>query len=216
MSRASLLSASIVLCLAVAVTAAPAGAAPPQVGASGLSDRCGQCHDPTDVVGEGLSLAIEGVPEVFVQGHRYNITVVLDRGTGPRPHFAISQGFQMGVNGGTLGSTAGTISISDQEVGSNGAVADNIWSVIWTAPHTYERVTFYAAAVVADGDGTEAGDLWVRTTVTSYAPLDVPSEEPAGPWPYTLAFLLLAAATVLLVGYVIVVTHRRPPPMERD
>jgi hypothetical protein len=168
------------------------------------------------VVAEGVSIAIEGVPEVFSQGHRYNITVVLDRGTGPQPHYAISHGFQLGANGGTLEPSTGTIAVSDQEVGSRGAVEESRWSVIWTAPHTYDRVTFYASAVVADGDGTEDGDLWVRTTTTSYAPLDVPEEEPAGPWPYTLAFLLMAGATMLLVAYVVVVTHRRPPPMERD
>jgi len=208
------------LALFVSLTATvmvPSTAMPPQEGASGLSDSCQRCHvNGTSSSEAGASLVIEGVPHRYEPGKLYNVHVELDRGVGPRPHYAISHAFQLGVRGGTLQAVNGSfVAIDDGEVASRGASTSTSWTVVWTAPHDGD-VHFFAEAVVADGDGTEEGDVRLEARALSYGPLDVPPEEPLGPFEGRAHVVLLAALVSVLVAVMLLFTHRRPPPRERD
>lgn len=205
---------SVLLLLA---TVAPAVALPPQVGAAGPDGSCRTCHTPSEgnaASALGASISIEGVPLKFVPGTRYNVTVVIARGLGPQPTYAILHAFQLWVSNGSLEAAGDdTVQVADREVGSRGATRATRWSVLWTAPHSNVSVAFEAEGVVANGDGTPEGDVRLGTTVVSYAPLDVPPDESPGPWPGRWAVGLLMVAIVALVGYGLAFTHRRPPPM---
>jgi hypothetical protein len=205
----------IILIILAVLTATVTTAMPPQPGASGIDGSCRSCHTPNDDyngVSVGASITIEGIPGTFVHGHEYTITVVIERGLGPQPSYDILHAFQLGVTNGTLGiANATCIQIGEREVGSQGASEVDRWSVKWTAPFSYENVAFMAEGVVGNGDGTEAGDVRLSTTITSFAPLNVPPDESLDPWPYWWAAILTVVAVTGIAGYVIVVTHRPPP-----
>lgn len=211
------IAASFLLALILAAALSPVVAMPPQPGASGLSDSCQRCHvNGTSSSEAGASLAITGVPESYEPGKLYNIRVELDRGTGPRPYYAVAHAFQLGVKGGTLGILNGSfVAINDAEVGSRGASNATSWTVLWTAPQ-YGDVHFFAEAVVADGDGTPEGDVRLEATALSYGPLDVPPDEPPGPLEGRFYLLYLAFLTILVVAVLLLMTHHRPPPKEMD
>jgi hypothetical protein len=164
----------------------------------------------------GASLNIQGVPHRYEPGKKYNVRVELERGVGPRPHYAILHAFQLGVMGGSLTILNGSFVIIDEgEVASRGASSATSWTVVWTAP-TDGDAHFYAEAVVADGDGTEEGDVRLEARALSYGPLDVlPSEEPGVFWGRGI-FAALALVLVALVAVILLTTHLRPPPREMD
>lgn len=165
----------------------------------------------------GASLVIEGVPEMFVPGHAYNLFVVLDRGAGPPFQQDILHAFQLAASNGELAVVdAATMDLGPLEVGSRGASEATEWRVVWTAPYSRDDVTFWATAVVADGDGTEEGDVTVEAQVLSFAPLDVPHEDPPGPSPWTWIVITAAVVALIAIGYVLAFTHRHPPPPEFD
>jgi hypothetical protein len=211
-------AATAVISLLLVVSLTTLGAAmPPQPGASGLSDSCQRCHvNGTSSTEAGASLVIDGVPERYEPEKKYNIYIVLDRGVGPRPYFAVLHSFQIGVKGGTLSIINGSFVIIDEtEVASRGASAATSWTVVWTAPIDGDAY-FYAEAVVADGDGTEEGDVRLEARALSYGPLDVlPGEEPGVLWGRGLivGFALLSFA---LVALIVLTSHLRPPPREMD
>jgi hypothetical protein len=156
------------------------------------------------------------VPERYEPGKKYNVHIELDRGVGPRPHYAILHAFQVGVRGGTLDIINGSFVIIDEfEVASRGASAVTSWTVVWTAPHEGDA-HFFAEAVVADGDGTEEGDVRLEARALSYGPLDVPSEEEPGPFGGRGEVVLLALLISALVAVLLLFTHLRPPPRELD
>jgi len=194
-----------------------ANAMPPQEGASGLTDSCQRCHvNGTTSTEAGASLTIEGVPERYEVGKMYNVHVELDRGVGPRPHYAILHAFQLGVKGGTLEILNGSFVIIDEaEVGSRGASPATSWTVVWTAPHDGDA-HFFAQAVVANGDGTEEGDVRLEARALSHGPLDVPPEDPPGPFEGRVQVALAIGLLVVLVVVLLLFTHLRPPPRELD
>ncbi len=205
-----------VLCLLASLTTL-VSAMPPQPGASGLDDSCQRCHvNGTSSTEAGASLSIDGVPERYEPGKKYNVHIELERGVGPRPHYAILHAFQVGVRGGTLNIINGSFVIIDEfEVASRGASAVTSWTVVWTAPHEGDA-HFFAEAVVADGDGTEEGDVRLEARALSYGPLDVPPEEEPGPFGGRGELVLLAILISVLVAVLLLFTHLRPPPRELD
>jgi hypothetical protein len=211
------IAASCLLVLILAAALTPVVAMPPQPGASGLSDSCQRCHvNGTSSSEAGASLAITGVPGSYEPGRMYNVRVELERGTGPRPYYAVAHAFQLGVKGGTLSILNGSfVVIDDAEVGSRGASTATSWTVVWTAPQ-YGDVHFFAEAVVADGDGTEEGDVRLEARAISYGPLDVPPDDQPGPLEGRGYLLYLALLTVLVVAALLLMTHHRPPPRKMD
>ncbi len=216
MDRRALATATVLLILLASLTTL-AAAMPPQEGASGLSDSCQRCHvNGTSSSEAGASLAIEGVPERYEPGKEYRVRVVLDRGRGPVPSFAILHAFQLGVRGGTLQIVnASFVAIDGREVGSRGASEATEWTVVWTAPAEGDA-HFFAEAVVADGDGTPEGDVRLEARALSYGPLDVLPSDPPGVFEGRTLLALAAAMLTILVILLLVLTHLRPPPRELD
>ncbi|MCK5413839.1 MAG: hypothetical protein KAJ35_00500, partial [Thermoplasmata archaeon] len=105
--------------------------------------------------------------------------------------------------------------IDEFEVASRGASAVTSWTVVWTAPHEGDA-HFFAEAVVADGDGTEEGDVRLEARALSYGPLDVPPEEEPGPFGGRGELVLLAILISVLVAALLLFTHLRLPPRELD
>jgi hypothetical protein len=139
------------------------------------------------------------------------------RGTGPQPYFDFLYGFQLSADRGEFRvSDVGTSLVSPTEVGSNGAVPATEWSVVWVAPETDEDVDFYAEAVVADGDGTEDGDQYLRAWAVSYGPLRVPPEDEPRPWDLTYLVVAVVVVSVVALGYALAFTNLRQPPKEMD
>jgi hypothetical protein len=156
------------------------------------------------------------VPERYEPGRKYNVHVELDRGVGPRPSYKVLHAFQLGVRGGTLSILNGSFSAIDEtEVASRGASAATSWTVVWTAP-MYGDVHFFAEAVVANGDGTEEGDVRLEARALSYGPLDVEPTDPPGPLEGRGYLVYLALLASLVVAVLLLMTHHRPPPREFD
>lgn len=161
-------------------------------------------------------MTIEGVPESYEPGKEYNVRVELERGTGPRPHYAILHAFQLGVKGGSLQILNSSFVIIDgAEIASRGASEVTSWTAVWTAPD-HGDAYLYAEAVVGDGDGTEEGDVRLEARAKSYGPLDVPPDEEAGPFWARGWFVTIALLLAVLVAALLLTTHIRPPPRELD
>ena len=209
--------AAVILLFASSSLMTLATAMPPQEGASGLSDSCQRCHvNGTTSTEAGASLTIEGVPERYEGGKKYNVHIELERGVGPRPHYAILHAFQLGVNGGTLEIiNSSFVQIDGSEVGSRGASAATSWQVVWTAPHDGDA-HFFAEAVVADGDGSAEGDVRLEARAMSFGPLDVLPEQDPGPFEGRTILAVTVGLAVTLIVSLLVLTHHRPPPRELD
>ena len=160
----------------------PEGAPPGFSGGFG-EQSCHACHfhaEPNSGTGR---VTIAGVPERYVLGERYTITVTLSR-----PGMKAA-GFQLAARATDGGAQAGTLASAEgeneriridvqgsiqyanqQKKGTAPAAADTAsWAILWTAPQTNLPVTFHVAANAADGDGTAEGD-YVHTTVVESTP----------------------------------------------
>jgi hypothetical protein len=147
----------------------------------------------------------------------YTLLVVLERGSGPQPYLQVLHGFQLGVSDGSLRVVdPGTLALSATEVGSRGTTSATEWTVAWTAPETDPDVEFWAEAIVADGDGSEDGDVYVRAFETSYGPLDVPHEDEPGPWYLREMVVVVAVSALIIGGFAIAFTRLRKPPRLED
>ena len=144
---------------------------------SGGGDSCQRCHVGDSGPAVGASLSITGEPEMYEPGRRYTITVELERGLGPQPHFDVLHAFRLSVTDGALETSDPDLVVDDLGVvGSRVATDRTRWAVVWTAPDSHEEVVFSAEAVMADGDGTEEGDVTMEALARSSAPLDVPPD----------------------------------------
>ncbi len=170
--------------VAAAVALAPAGAAaapaPPQLrnpplGYTGGFEEptCVQCHIGNDVNAFGGTVRVEGLPDRYVPGERYALTVAL------RAEETTVAGFQLaaryahgpneGLGAGSLDAIRGISLVSDTlgvtyaHHAESGAVAPNrsgaIWSLFWTAPEDATPVVLHVAANSGNGDESPLGDL---------------------------------------------------------
>ena len=152
--------------------------APPGFTGGFKEQSCDGCHfHAAPNAGPG-KLTIEGVPDRFVAGEAYRLTIAL---TQPEMKLA---GFQLAVRFKDDGTQAGTLArVSDQDarVGieassgvqyagqrRDGATLstpnESRWTVIWTAPSSSRTVAFHVAANGANGDERADGD-YVYTVV---------------------------------------------------
>jgi hypothetical protein len=205
------------LVLAIVALAVATAAMPPQPGASGLDGSCRDCHHGEPGASVGADLSIEGVPKMYESRKEYTIRVVLERGSGPFPYYQVLHAFQLGVSDGTLRVVdQGALAINGTEVGSRGGTSATEWTVVWTAPETDPDVEFFAEAIVADGDGSEGGDVYLRAFETSYGPLDVPPEDEPGPWYLREMVVVVAIAALVIGGLSIAFARSRGPPRSED
>jgi hypothetical protein len=177
--------AAVAYAFAAVVTVGPAssraeayadGAPPGFTGGFG-EQACDACHFEAAVNTKPGQLVLAGIPERYVAGRTYPLTLTLSR-----PGMAMG-GFQLaarmesgGAQAGTLapgpGDDAririenGTVRYANQRLAGTAPIdGDTItWTVIWTAPATAGAVLFHAAANAADKDEAARGDYVYTAT----------------------------------------------------
>lgn len=172
-------AAAIVATMGPASTRAEAyadGAPPGFTGGFG-EQACDACHFEAAVNTRPGELVLSGVPERFVAGRTYPVTLTL-----ARPGLAMG-GFQLaarmedgGAQAGTLAPgpgeeaririESGPVRYANQRLAGTAPVdADAVrWTVLWTAPSAAGAVVFHAAANAADKDEAARGD-YVYTVI---------------------------------------------------
>lgn len=157
--------------------------APPGFTGGFTEQSCDACHfHAAPNAGPGR-LTIDGVPERFVAGQAYRVTIAL---TQPGMKLA---GFQLAARFKDDGGQAGTLakeSDKDMSIGvetqsgvqyagqrRDGATVtipnESRWTVMWTAPSATRTVLFHVAANGANGDERADGD-YVYTVMRESQP----------------------------------------------
>ena len=154
------------------------GAPPGFTGGFGEA-ACDACHFEAAVNTKPGQLTLTGVPERFVAGERYSLTITLSR-----PGMAMG-GFQLSARMETGGAQAGTLTpgpgeekrikiepgkvqYANQRQDGTALAEPGLakWTVVWTAPATSGAVVFHAAANAADKDEAARGD-YIYTAAAS-------------------------------------------------
>lgn len=118
------------------------------------TDNCAACHWDNEVETAASRLQIDGLPEHFTPGTRYELTVrLVDAGP--------VNGFQLVASEGELVSVSQATQSQNQAVRSTEPTG--VWRVDWIAPAHAAPVQFWLAVNDANGDASEFGDrilLW--------------------------------------------------------
>ena len=148
---------------------------------------CITCHEGSDLNAFGGRLTIEGLPNEYVQGERYLLTVLLEAEETDLAGFQLAArygtGSEEGLNAGQIHPIDDRIAVS---IGTNGvryahqtrqgsrmAASDSTsWSMEWIAPSTGNSVVFHVAANSGNGDNSPLSDLVYASdlTIESAAP----------------------------------------------
>lgn len=180
--------ASAILAISVFVAAGPAtsgaaayadGAPPGFSGGFGESS-CEACHFEAAVNTPPGRVTLTGIPDRYVPGERYPVTITLSR-----PGMMLG-GFQLAARLDPGGSQAGTLApgpgeekrikietgtiqyANQRQAGTELAEAGTAtWTVLWTAPGTTGTVRFDVAANAADKDEAARGDYVYTAAATS-------------------------------------------------
>lgn len=154
------------------------GAAPSGfTGASGSTCATAGCHSGNTVNASGGSVVINGIPDTYIPGTTYNLSVSITHGASNRSKwgFALKAIGSNNSNVGTLASTnsfAG--SIGDGEIGHFSAPSQSgstytFNNLSWTAPaspqSTEQTIRFFVAGNAANGSGS-SGDFIYTSTKT--------------------------------------------------
>jgi len=167
------------------------GPLPANTGGFGETD-CSACHfDNTVNAGNG-NLTIEGVPEVFEQGRRYALTIVLSH-----PDL-VGGGFQVSVRN-TDGGPAGELASADNDVSATTLTTTGVtylqhnrpranasgavrWNVTWKAPEAGDNAIVSVAANATNGDASPLGDyVYLADAKSTSAETQAASSERAEP-----------------------------------
>ena len=153
--------------------ASASGPVPGRTGGFGEMS-CYQCHwdNPLNDPGGRLSL---GVPDTYIPGERYLITVAIAHPDLMRGGFQMSARFEDGRNAGTLRNTDPlTAAVSDDmthvtyiqhtALGSRKVQGESRWDVEWTAPPGAGQVIFHVAGNASNGDASPLGDFIYTTS----------------------------------------------------
>lgn len=148
-----------------------ADGAPPGFTGGFKEESCHACHfdfEPNTRPGE---VSLKGVPERYVAGQQYPLTITLTRPGMRLGGFQLAARHPDGTQAGTLqhGSgedtrvkveTQGNVHYAGQRrPGADPSAPDTAtWTLVWTAPMSSEPVTFSVAANAADNDESVRGD----------------------------------------------------------
>lgn len=152
---------------------------------------CTQCHNSgaTNIQG---NITLEGIPEIIKAGQAYPINIILHNTNGG----ALRGGFQLvaldvsNTNAGSFSNPADSSAIMSsngrsyfehnikaKRIQANGKAQ---YQAIWTAPseNQGEKITFYLAGILANGNGDNSFDRMVTTRVetttnTGNPPIDI-------------------------------------------
>lgn len=155
-----------------------ADGAPPGFSGGFKEQSCDGCHFENEPNTGPGTLTLAGVPERFVGGQRYPLTVTLTRPGMKLGGFQLAARFEDGTQAGTIErgpdedkrmaiETQGNVQYANQRrPGAELTGPDTArWTIVWTAPAGAGPVTFHVAANAADNDESTRGD-YVFTTST--------------------------------------------------
>ena len=179
-------TATVVVVAGALVRATYSDGAPSGFSGGFGEDSCHACHFGAPVNSDPGRVTVIGVPDQFIPGERYPLTVALTRSEIKVAGFQMTARFQKdGAQAGTLAVSpdeTGRVAIevqgrinyaSQRQKGTLLVTSDTArWSVVWTAPTTSGPVAFHVAANAANGDETAAGD-YIHTTVVQSTPKSV-------------------------------------------
>lgn len=160
-----------------------ADGAPPGFSGAFGETSCHACHFEANVNTKPGHVAIDGVPDRFVAGRSYPLTITLYRPGMVTGGFQLTARFKDGgVQAGSLAvapDQAGRVKIeakgdvqyaNQRSTGTALTSADNVrWMVVWTAPTAGGTVEFDVAANAANKDENASGDF-VFTVVRESRP----------------------------------------------
>ena len=157
--------------------------APPGFAGGFNEQSCDACHfHAAPNAGPG-KLTIEGVPDRFVAGQAYRVTISLTHSGMKLAGFQLTARFKDdGAQAGALEKasaadtrlgldTQSSVQYAGQRREGAAVVTPNVseWTVMWTAPTATRTVVFHAAANAANGDERADGD-YVYTLVRDVQP----------------------------------------------
>lgn len=169
---------------------------PPTATTGGFGeDNCGSCHFDYDLNDPAGLLRLEGIPEDYMAGQQYVITIRL-----AHPRMARG-GFEMAVRfaaGDVAGRQAGSLEGMDDRVeivtGSDGSIeyarqngkgsipesrGEITWLVYWRAPvEPLNTVVFHASASAGNHDDSPFGDFPYTHVATSRPARLLPLKQP--------------------------------------
>jgi hypothetical protein len=165
------------------VAAQYADGAPPGFSGGFGESSCDACHFEAAVNTPPGRVTLTGIPDRFVPGERYPITITLSR-----PGMTMG-GFQLasrldpgGTQAGTLAPgpgeekrikiESGKIQYANQRQAGTDLAEPGLakWTVVWTAPNTPGIVRFHVAANAADKDEAARGDYIYTAAAASQSP----------------------------------------------
>ena len=155
---------------------------PPPAHTGGFGEPlCTACHIQADVNTGPGSIAVDGLPDSFVPGAKYTLTVTVSQEYLSAGGFQLSARHDDGRQAGTLtpaaDDTARAAVTIHQDVqyihhryDGTAAVAPDTarWQIVWTAPAA-GNVVFHVAANAADDDESPMGDLIYSSTLRTAA-----------------------------------------------
>lgn len=191
---AALTAVGVAFAGGLAATPSPTGSTPfkdgPPARLSGGfgEETCWACHFDAEENDPAGSLTLSGVPDRFVPGESYRLTLTLTR-----PKMRVG-GFQLTARFAEDGVQAGTLAPLPEEVDRIGVLVEREvqyahhllpgvelaapdtarWTLLWRAPeaeaaHSGPTVLFHAAGVAGDGDDSQIGDFVYSTSAESPA-----------------------------------------------
>ena len=157
--------------------ASASGPVPARTGGFGEM-TCYQCHWDNPLNDPGGRLSLTGVPDAYIPGERYLITVAIAHPELVKGGFQMSARFEDGKNAGTFRSPDPlTAAISDEAtyvtyvqhtmLGARKVQGESGWEVEWTAPAEGGAVAFHVAGNASNGDASPLGDFIYTINATS-------------------------------------------------
>lgn len=178
-----LLMGSAALRMAAPAAARYADGAPAGFSGGFQEQSCDSCHFHAALNSGPGRVIVAGIPERFVAGERYALTVTLERPGMKLGGFQLTARFR---NGGTQAGVLAPATEQDDRLRIEVQQAIQYagqrqkgteltgpgrahWSIVWTAPPSGGPVVFHVAANAADGDGSVEGD-YIHTAVVETSP----------------------------------------------
>jgi len=162
------------------VHAGYADGAPPGFSGGFTEQSCDGCHFENEPNTGPGAVTLTGVPDMFVSGEKYPLTVTLTRPGMKLGGFQLAARFEDGTQAGTVErgpgeekrvaiETQGNVQYANQRrAGAELTEPDTArWTLVWTAPAGARPVTFHVAANAADNDESTRGDYVFTTTTQS-------------------------------------------------
>jgi hypothetical protein len=159
-----------------------ADGAPPGFSGGFKEESCHACHFSADVNSAPGRVTVSGVPDRFVAGQAYPLTVTLSRPGLALAGFQLAARFDDGTQAGQFDrgpagegrlavETQGNVHyVNQRRKGAAPTAPDTAtWTLTWTAPADSKPVTFHVAANAADNDESARGD-YVHTAIVRTTP----------------------------------------------